>query len=89
MKQAPLILKGLGFNVPVESSGLAVASPDDLEDIQYSESKRTFLDLAKTLDDDMLELLQVIYQKINQKSADNVFAQELFELLQKHQMIAT
>lgn len=89
VKQAPLILKGLGFNVPVESSGLAVASPDDLEDIQYSESKRTFLDLAKTLDDDTLELLQVIYLKINQKSADNVFAQELFELLQKHQMIAT
>jgi hypothetical protein len=89
VKQAPLILKGLGFNVPVESSGLAVASPEDLEDMQYSESKRHFLDLAKTLDDDMLELLQVIYQKINEKSADNVFPQELFELLQKHQMIAT
>lgn len=87
VKQAPLILKGLGFNVPVESSGLAMASPEDLEDEHYSEAKKTFLDIIRTLDDDSITLLTVIYQKINEKSENNHFSQELFGLLQKHQMI--
>lgn len=87
VKQAPLILKGLGFNVPVESSGLAMASAEDLENENYSDTKKAFLDIIKTLDDDTITLLSVIYQKINEKSENNVFSQELFGLLQKHQML--
>ena len=87
VKQAPLILKGLGFNVPVESSGLAMASGEDLQDEGYSDTKKAFLDIIRTLDDDTITLLSVIYQKINEKSENNVFSQELFGLLQKHQMI--
>lgn len=87
VKQAPLILKGLGFNVPVESSGLAMASPDDLQDENYSDAKKAFLDIIKTLDDDTIVLLSAIYHKINEKSENNVFSQELFGLLQKHQML--
>lgn len=87
VKQAPLILKGLGFNVPVESGGLAMASTDDLQDEGYSDAKKAFLDIIKTLDDDTITLLSVIYQKINEKSENNVFSQELFGLLQKHQML--
>lgn len=87
VKQAPLILKGLGFNVPVENNGLAMASPEDLDDVNYSDAKRSFLDIIKTLDDDTIILLSVIYQKINEKSEDNLFSQELFGLLQKHQML--
>ena len=87
VKQAPLILKGLGFNVPVESGGLAMASADDLQDEGYSDAKKAFLDIIKTLDDDTITLLSVIYQKINEKSENNVFSQELFGLLQKHQML--
>ncbi|MCL9806810.1 hypothetical protein NAT51_14845 [Flavobacterium amniphilum] len=87
VKQAPLILKGLGFNVPVESSGLAMASGEDLENENYSDAKKAFLDIIKTLDDDTITLLSVIYQKINEKSENNVFSQELFGLLQKHQML--
>ncbi|WP_136669384.1 hypothetical protein [Flavobacterium sp. H122] len=87
VKQAPLILKGLGFNVPVESSGLAMASGEDLQDEGYSDAKKAFLDIIKTLDDDTITLLSVIYQKINEKSENNVFSQELFGLLQKHQML--
>lgn len=87
VKQAPLILKGLGFNVPVENSGLAMASPEDLEDENYSDAKKAFLDIIRTLDDDTITLLSVIYQKINEKSENNLFSQELFGLLQKHQMV--
>ena len=87
VKQAPLILKGLGFNVPVETSGLAMATADDLQDDTYSDAKKAFLDIIKTLDDDTIVLLSVIYQKINEKSENNVFSQELFGLLQKHQML--
>lgn len=87
VKQAPLILKGLGFNVPVESNGLAMASAEDLDNGNYSDAKKAFLDIIKTLDDDTIILLSVIYQKINEKSEDNLFSQELFGLLQKHQML--
>lgn len=87
VKQAPIILKGLGFNVPVEANGLGVASADDIENETYSEAKKSFLEIIKTLDDDTIALLQVIYQKINEKTENNVFSQELFELLQQHQML--
>ncbi|CCG53577.1 Protein of unknown function [Flavobacterium indicum GPTSA100-9 = DSM 17447] len=87
VKQAPLILKGLGFNVPVENSGLAMASPEDLDDENCSDAKKAFLDIIRTLDDDTITLLSVIYQKINEKSENNLFSQELFGLLQKHQMV--
>lgn len=87
VKQAPIILKGLGFNVPVESGGLAMASPEDLEDENYSDAKKAFLDIIRTLDDDTITLLSVIYQKINEKTENNIFSQELFGLLQKHQML--
>lgn len=87
VKQAPLILKGLGFNVPVESGGLAMASAEDLEDENSSDAKKAFFDIVRTLDDDTITLLSVIYQKINEKSENNLFSQELFGLLQKHQML--
>ena len=87
VKQAPIILKGLGFNVPVDANGLGVASADDMENDTYSEVKKSFLETIKSLDDDTIALLQVIFQKINEKSENNVFSQELFELLQQHQML--
>ena len=87
VKQAPMILKGLGFNVPIEANGLGVASTDEIENDTYSEVKKSFLETIKTLDDDTIALLQVIFQKINEKSENNVFSQELFELLQQHQML--
>lgn len=87
VKQAPLILKGLGFNVPVENGGLAMASAEELEDDNYSGAKKAFLDIIRTLDDDTITLLSVIYQKINEKTENNIFSQELFGLLQKHQML--
>lgn len=87
VKQAPLILKGLGFNVPVESAGLSIATEQDLQSNDYSETKTGFLDIVKTMDDDTITLFQVMYQKISEKTQHNVFSQELFELLQKHQMI--
>ena len=87
VKQAPIILKGLGFNVPVEANGLGVASTDDTENEAYSEVKKSFLEIIKTLDDDTITLLQVIYQKINENTENNVFSQELFQLLQQHQML--
>ncbi len=87
VKQAPLILKGLGFNVPIESSGLAIASPEELDDENTSDIKQSFIEIVKSLDDDTISLLSVIYQKINEKSETNHFSQELFGLLQKHQML--
>lgn len=87
VKQAPLILKGLGFNVPTESIGLAIASPDELDDENTTDIKKSFIEIVKTLDDDTISLLLVIYQKINEKSETNLFSQELFGLLQKYQML--
>lgn len=87
VKQAPLILKGFGFNMPVEANGLSMASHDELLDENYSDAKKTFLNIVRTIDDDTITLLSVIYQKINEKTEDNIFSQELFGLLQKHQML--
>ena len=87
VKQAPIILKGLGFNVPVEAGGLSLASGEEFQDEGFSEIKKSFLDTVKTLDDDTITLLQVMHQKISEKTENNLFSQELFELLQKHQMI--
>ncbi|MGC4041982.1 MAG: hypothetical protein QM710_14655 [Flavobacterium sp.] len=87
VKQAPLILKGLGLNVPIESGGLSMASADDIENDSYSDVKKSFLDIVKSLDDDTVTLLQVIYQKISEKNENNIFSQQLFELLQQHQML--
>ena len=87
VKQAPIILKGLGFNIPIEANGLGFASADVIENDTYSEVKKSFLETIKSLDDDTIALLQVIYQKINEKSENNVFSQELFELLQQNQML--
>ena len=63
VKQAPIILKGLGFNVPVENSGLAMASPEDLEDENSSDAKKAFMDIVRTLDDDTIALLSIKKQK--------------------------
>jgi hypothetical protein len=87
VKQAPLILKGLGFNIPVESAGLSITTDEDLQSNDYSETNTGFLDIVKTMDDDTITLFQVMYQKITEKTQPNVFSEELFELLQKHQMI--
>lgn len=87
VKQAPLILQGLGFNVPAQNSGLAMASPEESEDESYSEAKKSFLQSIKTLDDDTINLLWVIYQKISENTPNNQFSQELFALLQNHQMV--
>ncbi len=87
VKQAPLILKGFGFNVPTESTGLAIVSPYELDDENPSDIKKSFIEILKTLDDDTISLLLVIYQKINEKSETNLFSQELFGLLQKYQML--
>ena len=64
-----------------------MASPEDLEDENFSDAKRAFLDIVRTLDDDTITLLSVIYKKINEKTESNIFSQELFGLLQKHQML--
>jgi hypothetical protein len=87
VKQAPIILKGLGFDVPLEANGLSIATQDDLDNDSYCEAKKSFLDTLRALDDDTITLLQVIYQKISEKTENNIFSQELFELLQKHQML--
>jgi hypothetical protein len=88
VKQAPLILQGLGFNVPAPNTGLAIASPEESEEEQnYSEAKKSFLQSIKTLDDDTINLLWVIYQKISENTPNNTFSQELFVLLQNHQMV--
>ncbi len=87
VKQAPLILKGLGFNVPVEANGLSMAAPDEILEENYSDAKKAFFDITRTIDDDTIALLSVIYQKINEKTGNNIFSQELFGLLQKHQML--
>jgi hypothetical protein len=41
----------------------------------------------KATDDDMVTLMQVIYNKVNQNVENNEFAIDLQELLQKHKMI--
>jgi hypothetical protein len=87
VKQAPIILKSLGFDTPVDASGLSIATQDDLDNDSYCEVKKSFLDTVRALDDDTITLLQVIYQKISEKTENNIFSQELFELLQKHQML--
>lgn len=87
VRQAPIILKGLGFNVPLESGGLAIATGEDLQYESYSEAKKSFLEMVKIMDDDTLVLLSVMYQKINEKGENNVFSQSLFQLLQQHQML--
>ena len=86
IKQLPLIMKGLGMNVPESALGLQ-ANPSDFEDENLSPVKKGFIDVIKATDDDMITLMQVIYNKINQNVETNEFAIDLQELLHKHNMI--
>lgn len=86
IKQIPLIMQGLGYNVPNPSIGLQ-ANVTGFEDENLSPVKKGFIDVIKASDDDMISLMQVIYNKINQNVETNEFAIDLQELLQKHNMI--
>lgn len=86
IKQLPLIMKGLGMNVPDAALGLQGNIPE-LEEENLSQVKKDFIQELKTTDDDMVTLMQVIYNKINQNVETNHFAIDLQELLQKHNMI--
>lgn len=86
IKQIPLIMKGLGMNVPDAALGLQ-ANPTELEDESLSGVQKGFIDVIKATDDDMVTLMQVIYNKINQNVETNEFAIDLQELLHKHNMI--
>lgn len=86
LKSLPLIMKGLGYNVPDAALGLQ-ANVTDLEDENLSGVKKGFIEIIKATDDDMVTLMQVIYNKINQNIETNEFAIDLQELLQKHNMI--
>lgn len=86
IKQIPLIMKGLGMNVPDAAIGLN-AQVGEFEDESLSPVKKGFIEIIKVTDEDMVTLMQVIYNKINQNVETNHFAIDLQELLQKHQMI--
>jgi hypothetical protein len=86
IKQLPFIMKGLGMNVPDAALGLQ-ANVTELEEETLSPVKKGFIDIIKATDDDMVTLMQVIYNKINQNVETNEFAIDLQELLQKHNMI--
>lgn len=86
LKSLPMIMKGLGMNVPDSALGLN-AQVGEFEDDNLSPVKKGFIEILKATDDDMVTLMQVIYNKINQNVEVNQFAIDLQELLQKHQMI--
>lgn len=86
IKQIPLIMKGLGMNVPDAALGLQ-ANVTEFEDENLSGVKKGFIEILKATDDDMVTLMQVIYNKINQNVEVNQFAEDLQDLLKKHQMI--
>ena len=85
-QKAPLIMAGLGMKVPIQESGLGASFYDENTQ-NYSETKIGFLDLVKTLEDDSIELLNTIYKKVTNKDDDGAFADELVELLKRHNMI--
>ena len=86
IKQIPIIMQGLGYNVPNPSMGLQ-ASVTEFEDENLSTVKKGFIQVLKATDDDMVTLMQVIYNKVNQNVENNEFSIDLQELLQKHNMI--
>ena len=86
IKQIPFIMKGLGMSVPDAALGLN-ANVTEFEDENLSPVKKGFIEMLKATDDDMVTLMQVIYNKINQNVEVNQFAIDLQDLLQKHQMI--
>lgn len=86
IKQIPIIMQGLGYNVPIATTGLQ-ANVTEFEDENLSPVKKGFIQVLKATDDDMVTLMQVIYNKVNQNIETNEFAIELQELLQKHNMI--
>lgn len=86
LKSLPIIMKGLGMNVPDAALGLQ-ANVTEFEDESLSPVKKGFIEMLKATDDDMVTLMQVIYNKINQNVETNKFAIDLQELLQTHQMI--
>lgn len=86
IKQIPLIMKGLGMNVPDAAIGLQ-ANVTEFEEESLSGVKKGFIEIIKATEEDMVTLMQVIYNKINQNVEVNQFALDLQELLQKHQMI--
>lgn len=86
IKQAPVIMAGLGIGVPVASQGLN--SPEiDADYSNFSTSKIDFLELVKTLEDDTIDVLTTIYNKVTLNNDNGAFTEDLVTLFKKHNMI--
>ncbi|PKB18378.1 hypothetical protein [Flavobacterium sp. 5] len=86
LKSLPLIMRGLGYTVPDVALGLQ-ANTADYESENLSAVQKGFIDVVKASDDDIVTLMQVIFNKINENVENNGFAIDLQELLQKYNMI--
>lgn len=80
-KSAPMFLKAAGVDVPFVGMGATVDTSG------LSEVKAKFIDLVKDADDDMIQLLDVIYKNIIVEVETNDFANDLQKLLQIHQIL--
>lgn len=88
VKQAPLILQGLGLQIPQGASGLGASiNQSEQEEAELNPVASEFIEIVKTLDDDTITLLKAIWLKIHNQNEQDTFSTELFELLQKHKMI--
>ncbi len=86
IKQAPVIMAGLGIGVPTASPGLN--GPEiDTDYTNFSDSKIDFLELVKTLEDDTIDLLTTIYNKVTINNDEGAFTADLVALFKKHNMI--
>ena len=86
IKQAPVIMAGLGIKVPIPAQGLG-AVYDDGETSNFSSLKIDFLNMVKTIDDNNIQLLDTIHKKVVSNDDNGEFSNELVKLLHKHNMI--
>lgn len=84
IKEAPGILAGLGFKIPVPSAGLA-GSIQDVEYEEFNENQSRLIDIVKQGDDSTNEILLSLVDKINE--ADETFATQFYNFLVIHKIV--
>ncbi|WP_395043162.1 hypothetical protein [Flavobacterium sp.] len=84
VKEAPGILSGLGFKVPVPPSGLGNAV-QDVEFEEYSQEQSRLIDIVKNGDDSTNEILLSLVDKINE--GNEAFSNQFYNFLVIHKIV--
>ena len=84
LKSLPVVMKGLGYDVPVPT-GLNASATDNDENL--TQLQKEWFDIVRGTEDGMLQILKAIHVQLNTPMEKNIFATDLQKILVKHKLI--